>query len=163
MNNLKLDYSVIRLDDKPISDVLNSREVVESFKQFNLDSSLEIVKFGYIGPEVVIYDDYVKLIKSIFSNSEFTSSLKIFGTTKEVDIEIEIEELCTSVTSLDFFDCLDKGNKLLEIFTLPVIRLIFSSLVAPNGYIRGCYDEVYDRITVSLVFFAVIFPSDVIL
>lgn len=104
-------------------------DVATMLLQWNLDKSLTLKKFHFIGP---LLSNYHKVVHDFFMSTLVLNSLGISSLSPTESFAIESEELSTNVLSTTFFD-----------------RLVDESVVSPTGHIRGCFDETYDGITVG--------------
>lgn len=100
--------------------------------QWNLTDSLTVEKFLFSGPFVSdLSAEYERLLKDFFNRNDCLAAMNIFGTASSPTL-INFDVLDTSIMSMDFFD-----------------RIMDSDLVSSSGNIRGCFDEVFDGITVG--------------
>lgn len=89
-----------------------------------LCDSLKIEKFRFTGSILSnLQSEYDRLLGDFFTNKEVLSKLEVASSNPSIHMDL----LSTSVMSMDFFDRLDE-------------------YVAPNGNIRGCFEETYDGI-----------------
>ena len=111
---------------------LSSRDNQERLLQWNLNDSLIVHKFRFSGAfEHGIPSEYERLLNDFFNRSDCLNILGITGS-PEIPTTMKIELLKTSIMSMDFFD-----------------RLTDSDLMTSAGNIRGCFDEIFDGITVG--------------
>jgi Domain of unknown function (DUF4498) len=114
------------------SSFLASRENQEALLQWNLSDSLTVERFLFSGPFVSDSSvEYDRLLKEFFCRNDCLAAVNIFGTASSPTM-IDFDVLNTSIMSMEFFD-----------------RLLDSDLVTSSGNIRGCFDEVFDGITVG--------------
>ena len=110
-------------------ETLKSSDAREMLLQWNIDQTLQFQKFRFTGA----FDrsaDYDKLVKDFFRNSACMASLGVTGT-PNIPLVINMHELSTSVTSMNFFDRLNEND------------------ICHNGHIRGCFEDVFDGMTVN--------------
>ncbi len=118
------------LDNKrePIKSLLNRREQV---LQYNLDTNLNVFRFRYSGTlSHNAAADYEDFIKDLCSASNVLAATGIIGV-PDAPIDIMIEPLNMAVTSMDFFD-----------------RLQTCGIVGAGGKIKGCFQEIFNGVTV---------------
>ena len=97
--------------------------------QWNLDQTLQFQKFRFAGA----FDtaaDYDRLLKDFLRNSECCAGLGITGTSAN-PLKLVADELTTEIMTMDFFDRLDEND------------------ISYNGHIRGCFEEIYDGLSVQ--------------
>lgn len=107
----------------------NTSEVKDALLQWNLNESLTINRFRYVGANLGSSSDYINVV------SEFTkwvASYGIMGINGVLGEHVNCEELKITMLSMDMF------NKLQDV-----------GAVSPTGLIRGCFEEVYDGVTVN--------------
>lgn len=115
-----------------ILESLSSRERHEQLMQYNLDNSLIVQKFRFSGGgSLSSTTDYEQLLTDFLSCATCLSGIQVSGT-PSVPIEMSTVLLNSSVMSMEFFDRLDEAG-----------------ILGPGGRLLGCYDEVFDGITVS--------------
>jgi Domain of unknown function (DUF4498) len=114
------------------SDTLKSRENQDTLLQWNLLECLSVERYLFSGP---FHDDaspeYDRLLNDFFYCSDCHVGAPL-SSSSQLANSIDSELLSTSVMTMEFFD-----------------RLLVSDILASSGYIRGCFDEIYDGITVS--------------
>ena len=126
------DSSVLFTHIQSKSSFLNSRENQEALLQWNLTDSLTVEKFLFSGPFISDSSvEYERLLKDFFCRNDCLAAINIFGTPSAPTV-IDFDVLDTSIMSMEFFD-----------------RMLDSNLVTSTGNIRGCFDEVFDGITVG--------------
>lgn len=107
-----------------------SRDAQEQLLQWNLDKHLQIARYRFAGGgPLKTAAELQTLLKDFFKSSEAIQPLGIVGT-PAIPVTIKAESISASVLSMDFFDRL--GDH-----------------IAPNGNIRGCFEEIYDGISVG--------------
>ena len=111
---------------------LSSREGKEALLQWNLDTALSIKRFRFHGAfNSSLPSDYERLIKDFLSCSRCLGNVEISGIV-DTPLSWSIERLETSIMTMEFFD-----------------RLKDEGILTPSGAIRGCFDEVFDGISVG--------------
>jgi cilia- and flagella-associated protein 300 len=123
------DIAAIKIDEKNGLSCLESSDAKTMILQWNLDKTLEFKKFRFTGA----FDgnsDYDRLIKDFLRNNECTSTLGITGT-PSAPFKMNTIELNTEIMSMNFFDKLEEND------------------ICHNGHIRGCFEEIYDGLTVN--------------
>jgi len=107
-----------------------SRDAQEQLVQWNLDKDLNVSKYRFVGGgSLKTAVEIQNLIRDFFKSPEATQILGITGT-PSIPIAVKAEALSSNVLSMDFFDRL--GDH-----------------VAPNGNIRGCFEEIVEGISVG--------------
>lgn len=110
---------------------LETREAKEQLLQWNLNETLSVGKFRFTGSFDQTSDtDYDRLLKDFVRDSSCAAKLGFIGT-PSTPTSIKVQQLSTAVKSMDFFDRLEEIG------------------VVNNGTIRGCFEEIYDGISVS--------------
>lgn len=129
------------MEDVPISfdlaasqlDFVSNRDIKEQLLQYNLDHTLQVAKFRingrFDGQSATAYED---ALTEFFSSVYVTAQIGCSGEAS-VPVSIDMEPLGTSIMNMEFFD-----------------RFTESGLVSAEGKIRGCFDETFDGITVSV-------------
>jgi len=107
------------LSDKDVSKLLEKWNVELEINSFNYDKAADDV-------------DIPKLLKHLFEDEAVLSSLKI---DRHVN-KVEVEQLGTSIMSMEFFDRLKNHN-----LEPPILR--------PNGAICGCNPDILDGMKVE--------------
>jgi hypothetical protein len=111
---------------------LSSREGREMLLQWNLDTNLKVKIFRFNGAlNSSLSSDYDRLLKDFFRSTTCTAELGITGLPED-PLTLDIMRRETTVLTMDFFD-----------------KLRDADIVTPSGNIRGCYEEVFDGITVG--------------
>lgn len=103
----------------------------EQLMQYNIDTNFVVKKFRFSGGVVSAMSDYETLLKDFFASSECMGHIQVTGT-PSFPVEYLATKLSSTVMSLDFFDRLEDAN-----------------IVGSDGRLMGCYDEVFNGITVS--------------
>lgn len=110
---------------------LETRETKELLLQWNLNETLSVGKFRFTGSFDQTSDvDYDRLLKDFVRDSSCAAKLGFIGT-PSTPTAIQVQQLSTAVKSMDFFDRLEEIG------------------VVNNGTIRGCFEEIYDGISVG--------------
>ena len=110
---------------------LEDRDAKEMLLQWNLDQTMNISRFRFVGSFDQNSDaDYDRLLKDFLRDVSCGAKLGFVGT-PEVPTAVELQQLSTGVMSMDFFDRLEEAD---------IVR---------NGMIKGCFEEIYDGISVS--------------
>ena len=110
------------------SETLTSRINYDTLLQWNLLECLTVEKYLFSGPfNCDASSEYDRLFQDFFYRSDCH-----MGSSPQLSNIIDCELLSTSVMTMEFFD-----------------RLSVSDLLASSGYIRGCFDELYDGMTAS--------------
>ena len=107
----------------------SSSDAKTQLLQWNLDQTLQFQKFRFTGA----FDsasDYDRLLKDFLRNAECCAGLGIGGT-PETPLKLQCDELTTECMSMEYFDRLEENG------------------ITTNGHIRGCFEEVYDGMTVQ--------------
>jgi hypothetical protein len=110
---------------------LSPRERQEQLMQYNLDKGLIVQKFRFAGGNLNSTSEYDQLLIDFLGTGSCMASIQVSGT-PSIPIEHEAQHLNSSVMSMDFFDRLDEAG-----------------VTGPGGRLMGCYDEVFDGITVT--------------
>lgn len=110
---------------------LETREGKEQLLQWNLNETLSVAKFRFTGSFDQNSDvDYDRLLKDLVRDSSCAAKLGFMGT-PSTPATIQAQALSTAVKSMDFFDRLEETG------------------ITHGGTIRGCFEEIYDGISVS--------------
>jgi cilia- and flagella-associated protein 300 len=110
---------------------LESREAKEQLLQWNLDQTLTVGKFRFTGSFDQNNDaDYDRLLKDFARDSSCAAKLGFMGT-PSTPMTVEMHQLSTAVKSMTFFDRLEEYD------------------IVHGGHIRGCFEEIYEGISVS--------------
>ncbi len=111
----------------------SNREIKEQLLQYNLDNTLEVLRFrliGQIGGQAE--ENYLEVLRDFFSSSLVMSALETIGE-PTMPILMQAHALGTDVMNMEFFD-----------------RFSEMGIIGPGGKIRGCFDETFDGIVVSV-------------
>jgi hypothetical protein len=106
---------------------LEFKDAKECLMQWNLDKSLQILKYQYTSTSLIKGNDE-KVLKDFL---RYVCSNGMFSGTATTPFSITYDTLTTSVMGMDFFD-----------------RLQLHGVVEKSGSIRGCYEENFDGIMV---------------
>ena len=119
--------------DCHIMNIFESREASEMFMQWGLDKDrLSFKRFRFFGGAFnESKDDYDNLIKALLQNKVVLGDIGISGEPCE-PLKYDICELNTKFMTMELFD-----------------RLKDSNIISDNGSIRGCFNEVYDGVSVD--------------
>ena len=122
------EFTVLADEDLPC---LNDRDAKEMLLQWNLDQTMTISRFRFTGAFDQNADgDYDRLMKDFVRDTSCGAKLGFIGT-PEVPTIVEMLRLSTDVMSMSFFDRLEEAD------------------ITRNGLIKGCFEEIYDGISVG--------------
>jgi len=111
-------------------DCFASRDAQEQLLQWNLDKDLQVARYRFAGGgPLKTAAELQTLLKDFFRNAEAVAPLGVAGS-PTVPVTLKAEALEANVMSMDFFDRLGEH-------------------IAPNGNIRGCFEDVFEGITVG--------------
>jgi hypothetical protein len=121
------------LESTSLECIKSNREIKEQLLQYNLDAGLEILRFRLIGQiSGQAEENYLEVLRDFFSSSLVLSILETVGE-PTIPISLQAHSLGLDVMNMEFFD-----------------RFTEMGIVGPGGKIRGCFDENFDGIVVSL-------------
>ena len=110
---------------------LDDRDAKEMLLQWNLNETMSISRFRFVGSfDQNAEADYDRLLKDFLRDVSCGAKLGFMGT-PEVPTAVELQQLSTAVMSMDFFDRLEEAD------------------ITRNGIIKGCFEEIYDGISVA--------------
>ena len=89
--------------DKPL-ECLDTSDAKSMLLQWNLDQTLVYKKFRFVGAFDGAAGDYDRVLKDFLSNSACMADLGGVTGNPAVPFKINMDELSTKVTSMDFFD-----------------------------------------------------------
>lgn len=114
------------------STFLASRDNQEVLLQWNLNECLISKRFLFSGPFMsATASDYEIMLRKFFQQADCLAAVGVTGLPSSPTV-VDSNLLSTSIMSMDFFD-----------------RINDSNIATSSGSIRGCFDEVYDGITVG--------------
>lgn len=109
-----------------------SRDNKELLMQWNIDKSLTVEKFRFSGSFVAgDAKEYDRILSEFFTRPESMSIIGVSGTAT-TPLTMETDLLNTSIMTMEFFN-----------------RFKESGIVSESGSIRGCFEEIFDGISVG--------------
>jgi len=115
-----------------VLDAFSTRDGMEMLMQWGLDGEkLSFHRFRFAGQLTGAKDDYDRILKDFLQNPHVLGHLSMSGT-PTVPLNMQTKVLSTKAMSMNFFD-----------------RLTEARILSEGGSIRGCFNEVYDGISVD--------------
>ena len=127
-----VDHELSLIHIQTESTFLASRDNQEVLLQWNLNECLVSKRFLFSGPFIsATASDYDILLRAFFQRGDCLAAVGVNGLPSSPTV-VDSNLLSTSIMSMDFFD-----------------RINDSDIATSSGSIRGCFDEVFDGITVG--------------
>lgn len=144
MDNSSL-FSFTQLDDPQVN-CLATSETKEQLLQYNLDKSLQIFRFRFVGNiSSNSAADYDQLCKDFFTSGCFPA-LQCSGS-PSLPLDYQFTQLGTNIMNMDFFDRITEAG-MLSLRDNSCIKCLVG-IAGETGTIRGCFDETFDGILIS--------------